>query len=154
MKEAMNAFEPQVRLYHVQRLHSKLIYLARIKGVLTDIFDDTDIYTIDIVLSELVLNLRCIANIDDPKEQIAFDNYLKAIEQAIFVTTKYRITDIEKIRSSFCFMSGAFAKFRKIYSGKQLNFCLNEYNRVVNPMYRLDYIYIKNTYNNNIFRPR
>ncbi len=57
MKKALKAFSPGDKMYNIQRIHSKLIYLSKYPDALNDKFSDK--YSIDMILDALERSVMC-----------------------------------------------------------------------------------------------
>lgn len=142
MKKAVNAIAPGDKLYHIGRMHSKLVYLATVEGILTDKYnDDDDAYTINLVLDALKNVAICFNVFGDVKEYV---EYIASINQAIYQTSMHRNKKAPIIvKKSFCLMQGCFARFFNKYKRRIIKFCEEEYQEICFPLFKLDQEYIK-----------
>ncbi len=142
MKKALKAFSPGDKMYNIQRIHSKLIYLSKYPDALNDKFSDK--YSIDMILDALERSVMCFTeDLRGKKTDKKIKHYLNAIRQTKSHVNKYRLNNWNSCIISFCYMSGMFMLLRANARKKIIKFCEFEYQDICVPLFRLDQIYIK-----------
>lgn len=136
MKKAMRAISIGDKLYNLERIHSKLVHLAKMTSV-SFIDNGNDRDSILKVLIGLRENLNCISS--NLTSNYLF-NYLNSIDNAIEIITNKQLNEIIE---SFCFMHGEFIKFRRELKSTVKNSCEFEYQAICVPLYLLDQKYIR-----------
>lgn len=139
MKIAVNALAPADKLYHIGRMHSKLVYLSTVGGTLTDKYENE--YTIDLVLKALKNLAECFNVFGNIKEH---SEYIASINQTIYHTSHYRNNKRPVIvTKSFSLMQGCFTRFLNKHKKRVTQYCEEEYQEICFPLYKLDHEYIK-----------
>jgi len=138
MKEFLKAFSPTEKLYCIERIHSRLIHLTYFNGVMSDEFD-TKGYSIDLILNSLKGYIQCCNEFGNNKY---FKNYIRAIDQAKLITSKFRNKEKEFnkdfLTRSYNLMYGRFIQFRNAFKKKFNKYCEIEYQQICVPLYKLE----------------
>jgi hypothetical protein len=131
MNKAIRAMTIGDKIYHLERIHSKIVQFARNPFALTAKDDREKAYLL-LSMEKLKIAVSCFNNSNSSKR---FTKYINAIENSIanLSSNKY-----EEFFQSACIMHGMYIKFSRKSKHHLVNTCELQYQDVCTPLWIIE----------------
>lgn len=136
MNKALGAKSIGDKLYQLERIHSKLIHLINIDGIIAERKDNNDLLILEAVKA-LGANIKCFNNNRSSKVLVNYINCIDSILHNLNANTT------EPLFSNFCHLNSVYIKFRRKHKKMIVNSCEYDYQEVCMPLFILDSKFIK-----------
>jgi hypothetical protein len=131
MNKAFRAKTPGDKIYHLERIHSKIVYMSRNELALLE-KDDKQIPFLLQALEKIEKGVICFNNNSKSKR---FSKYINAVQNA---QTHFANQNFELFFQSAKVMHGTFMRFSKKAKHIFSNSCEHEYQDICMPIYIIE----------------
>lgn len=138
MRKAMKAWAPGDKLYHINRIHSKLISISKINKAV-EYRNNNKKLAFELAINALIKNLECYNQFERNKRYNLYKQSLLQLKS--FMSEE--IIDANKVFNALCYSHGQYVRFYNKYKKLVSKFCEAEYHELVVPLFELEAKFIK-----------